>query len=519
MFIQNYFNLRSTHLLIFLFFCVSVSIFLFQQKKIKSSLFFLILSSLTAGFFISTLDPFLHIWDEQYHALVAKNLIGNWLKPTLFSSPILKYNFQNWSENYIWLHKQPLFLWQIALSIKLFGVNELAVRIPSIFLHTLTTIIIVRIGSIIKNTSTGFYGALFFCISYYSLALVTGKFATDHNDTAFLFYVTASFWAWLEFKNTNNKKWLFLIGLFSGLAVLVKWLMGLIVFLVWFCSDIIENKNKYSKIVRPIFISFAISLCVFLPWQIYCHFHYPIEYNFEMTMNSSHLFKSIENHSGNIFFHWNAMKEIYGSGILVRSFFLLGLILLLLNKSTSNKIGIFSFIFFTYLIYSVAATKMTGYCFIAAPFFFIGLGSLLDDFIEFLKCRINKDILLRFVSFILILSVSFFLFNLTRIEHYYSMKLTDDNLARNFDLKLMESIQKIKKENGKNTIVFSSTNRLNSNISIMFYTGLTTYNRIPSVDEIDFLVKNSYRIIVLTNVKLPTYIKQTSSLIIIFSNN
>ena len=153
----NSFNLLSTNLLIIIVFSFSTSIFLFQRNKVNASLFFLILSSLTAGFFISTLDPFLHIWDEQYHALVAKNLTGNWLKPTLFSSPILEYNFRNWTENYIWLHKQPLFLWQIALSIKFFGINELAVRIPSIILHTLTTIIIFRLGSIIKNISTGQY--------------------------------------------------------------------------------------------------------------------------------------------------------------------------------------------------------------------------------------------------------------------------------------------------------------------------------------------------------------------------
>jgi hypothetical protein len=98
-----------------------VSILFFNIGKTKISLLLLFVGSLVLGFFMANLDPFLILWDEQYHALVAKNLMQNPLVPKLYANPLLEYDYRNWTGNEIWLHKQPLFLWQIALSLKLLG--------------------------------------------------------------------------------------------------------------------------------------------------------------------------------------------------------------------------------------------------------------------------------------------------------------------------------------------------------------------------------------------------------------
>ena len=98
-----------------------ISIVLFLREKPGYSLLFLFLAGLILRMVTATLDPFLWTWDEQYHALVAKNMMMNPFKPVLISNPVLAYDFRNWQENHIWLHKQPLFLWQIALCFKIFG--------------------------------------------------------------------------------------------------------------------------------------------------------------------------------------------------------------------------------------------------------------------------------------------------------------------------------------------------------------------------------------------------------------
>jgi len=92
------------------------SIILLNLGKEKWSIVILFFGSLMLGVFVALLDPFLVLWDEQYHALVAKNMIEHPLMPMLYVNPILDYDYRNWLGNHIWLHKQPLFLWQMAVA-------------------------------------------------------------------------------------------------------------------------------------------------------------------------------------------------------------------------------------------------------------------------------------------------------------------------------------------------------------------------------------------------------------------
>ncbi len=89
------------------------------------------------GFAIS-LDPFLHAWDERYHALVAKSLAADLRRPLLYTEALLPYSISDWTANHVWLHKPPLFLWQIAASLKIFGAEPWAVRLPSALLTVVT---------------------------------------------------------------------------------------------------------------------------------------------------------------------------------------------------------------------------------------------------------------------------------------------------------------------------------------------------------------------------------------------
>src|SRR3989304_1374435 len=97
----------------------------FNSKQYTFSIFLLLLAGLILRIYISS-DFYLHSWDERFHALVAKNLINHHLKPTLYDNPILQYDYKCWVGNHIWVHKQPLSLWTIALSLWIFGINEIA---------------------------------------------------------------------------------------------------------------------------------------------------------------------------------------------------------------------------------------------------------------------------------------------------------------------------------------------------------------------------------------------------------
>ena len=191
--LKTYFVTPDLELLITSLLLLSISIFLKQfnnNGKSNFSLFFLVLGSAVLRIFMAHLDPFLNMWDEQYHALVAKNLTLNPFVPTLYNPPMLNENSLSWVGSHIWLHKQPLFLWQIALCIKILGASVYAIRVPAIIMSSILTIIVFRVGKILVNENCGYYSALFFAVNPFILELVSGYVFTEHNDIAFLFYVT-----------------------------------------------------------------------------------------------------------------------------------------------------------------------------------------------------------------------------------------------------------------------------------------------------------------------------------------
>jgi hypothetical protein len=491
----------------------SVVVFHFDKKRI--ALLLLFFASIGLGFFIANLDHFLMLWDEQYHSLVAKNMLDNPFKPLLYANPLLDYDYKNWSTNHIWLHKQPLFLWQMAISLKLFGINELAVRVPSIVMHAIVTLMIYRIGKLVHSATVGFYGALFFTVAYYPLELIAGKYATDHNDVAFLFYVTASFWAWCEYQHSQKSYWIILIGLFSGCAVLVKWLVGLLIYAIWFLSLVLNKNWLKIRAYFPLIISFVISCFIFIPWQVYTLHKYPIEAAYEIHYNSEHFFKAVEKHGGNVWFHFNALKDLYPSGDAVLFILALGIFLLVKNSTTQiYRVAIISSIIIVYAFYSMAATKMTSFCIIVSPFVFLGFGAFVDLIINFLKTKIKFKLFGIIFPSIAIIVISFLFLDLNKIENYHTNRDPNDNNDRVKDEREMVFIKKLKDAlNNEKFVVFNANDRVNGEIPVMFYTNYIAYNFIPSQLQIETCRKKFYKIAVGDSGQLPDFIMKDSAIV------
>ncbi len=325
-----------------------------------------------AGFGFALIDPFLHPWDEQFHALVAKNMINHPFHPTLMEGSRTDFDYTMWIDNNTWMHKQPLFLWQIALSLKLFGTNLLALRLPSILMHAATACLVYSMG---KRYLTHFFAvaaAVLYGYAGFVLDFVSGVQGMDHNDIAFTFYVTASFWSWLKYTETKQFKWAIITGLFSGGAVLCKWLVGLIVFAGWGLTILILDRSKREW--KALFIALLTTILIAAPWQLYCLFAFPVEYKHEMAYNSLHYFHSVENHGGDWLFYFQGMKKLYGAGEVLRFLVLIGIVIAFVkgfrkrNKAMLFAAGVFLGI---YLFFMGAATKLEGYVLIVAPIGFI----------------------------------------------------------------------------------------------------------------------------------------------------
>jgi len=493
------------------------SVFTFGAGRTKSSIILLFFAALSLGFFVAHLDPFLILWDEQYHALVAKNMASTPFVPKLYATPLFEYDYRNWTGNHIWLHKQPLFLWQIALSLKVFGNSALAVRIPSIILHALTVMCIYRIGKIAVSGRVGYFAALFFAFAYYPLELVAGRYSTDHNDVAFLFYITASFWAWFEYRESGKTLFLYLLGLFAGFAILVKWLVGLLVYACWFASLGASGYKEWLKVRSyfPFLNSFIITLLVCLPWQLYIFWAFPNEAAHEFNLNTRHFSESIESHKGSVWYHFEAFRVMYGTGALVPILYCVGLFLLLKRiQSIQFRIIILSAILITYGFYSAAATKMPSFSVIVSPFAFLSLACLVDWIIELFYKKIDNKHVSAVIQALVLIVVCVFLLDAGKIQNYHTDWKPHDNCNRAAELKQMAFIDKLKTSLGNEPyVVFDSDIRVNGHIATMFFTDYVAYPFIPNANQINHVRSQHYKVAVFDNGNLPAYLSADSSIV------
>ncbi|MBK7222745.1 MAG: glycosyltransferase family 39 protein [Saprospiraceae bacterium] len=127
------------------------------------------------------------------------------LLPLLRAEPLVPYDDKAWCCNHIWVHKQPLFMWQMTASMAIFGVSEFAMRYPSVLMGCLMILLCFRITMLLtQHWMTSIVAALIMTTSNYHLEQVSGWIGMDQNDVAFSFYILASIWAYAEFKLKNQ---------------------------------------------------------------------------------------------------------------------------------------------------------------------------------------------------------------------------------------------------------------------------------------------------------------------------
>lgn len=488
-------------------FFVFAGILNFQiSNKSRLSLLLIFMGSIGMSLFVCLSDPFLHVWDEQVHAVIAKNLLKNPFKPMLMVDPVLPYDFKIWVGNHVWLHKQPLFLWQIALSFKLFGVNILSLRIPSILMTALLVFPIYRMGKIISSKQTGFIAAVLFTSSTFIYQLVSGRIATDHNDIAFLFYVTLSIWAWFEKEDSEKKYWILLIGLFAGLAILNKWMVGLLVYSSWGII-ILSDGSKRKKISSyfEILISFIITITVALPWQLYILKNFPKESIYEFKLISKHFSEAIEGQVGDFFYHFNKIETLFGTDY--QYVILISLIVFILSKTKINfKIAILNWILMAYLFFSIAATKMPAFTLIVAPLIYIVVAQSINSLLE----KINKlKLRTRFKPlFVKIFGIVIISFMFIHFLNHRSLTLANSDFIKGELEKDYISTQVYKQLDNKFTeddLVFYNARDFDK-FKILFHTNYRSLKGIPTKKQLNIFEEHNIKVAIFDNNKLPNYI-------------
>ena len=217
-------------------------------------------------FFYGLGDLPLSTWDEGFYANLARHMVqdGYWVVPHMYYAIGFGPN-----EFEPWLRLPPLGIWLQAISMLVFGVNEFAVRFPSAAASVLTVVVVYLVGRDIESRRAGFLAGLVYLTTPHVYAFNAGRDGAL-DSLLVLFGSLFVYTTWLAVSR-NERRWLYPMGLFAGLAVLTKG-FGAGVFLIVVLPLVFFAQRVFLS--RETGYAVGITGLLTLPWPIYIYSQY-----------------------------------------------------------------------------------------------------------------------------------------------------------------------------------------------------------------------------------------------------
>lgn len=194
---------------------------------------------------------------------------------------------KNWLEIYCggndYLDKPPLLFWLSATSFQIFGVSNLAYKLPSFLFAILGIFSTVKLGELLYEKRTGLVAGLMITFSF-GMFVMTNDIRTD---TILLGATVFATWQLLRYLKTKSR-WSFVAGFFAvGIAMLVKGPLGFVLPAAALSADFLY-KRQWKNFIRPEWIPGL---------AIIAHLLFPMCYGL-YTQFDLHPEKNIEGHTG-----------------------------------------------------------------------------------------------------------------------------------------------------------------------------------------------------------------------------
>lgn len=448
-----------------------------------------------AGFLLRAFlasDLFLHEWDERYHALVAKHLALHLWKPTLYEDPLLPYDYRSWTSNHIWLHKEPLALWLMAISMKVLGFNEIALRLPSLLFASASIVMTYFIARAVGGTSVAFIAAGLHAIHGKLIELSSGRTASDHVDTLFIALVAIGGWIAVRYRRGNVWCSAGAVGLLSGMAALAKSPLSTLVIVLWWSLLQRESTQRPIVLMGGAALAFVVTACVYLPWHIYIANAYPAEATWERAYTFRHITEVLEGHGGGLLYHFKQISRLYGEIALLSIiwFFYRGR----QEYRDGFKIMLALWIGVPYVVFTAARTKMPAYVMLAAPAVFTVLSC------HFWELRDAASRIQGWRRGVCVIGAVLLLVLPVR----YSLERLKPMWGPDWSTQWAYSLRDLGEQcRGSRTVVF----KVARPIELMFYSTAIAYPHVPSEEELIRIAQNGYRVCVLDDGSLPSWVR------------
>jgi 4-amino-4-deoxy-L-arabinose transferase-like glycosyltransferase len=197
------------------------------------------------------IDPDEPVYAATGRAMLAGGHFANW-----------------WSPHYngtLWFDKPPMTYWLIGLSMKLFGPNAFAARLPSALcaaiLVALTAYFAKKLW--LRSTFAGIWAGLVIATSLQTIILARAA-VTDMILAVLLTAAMLGMWNWLA--DERSKGFLILAGVATGLAALTKGPVAIVLVGVTVLLYLIFTKQAARLLSPLLWLSLLIAIAVALPW-------------------------------------------------------------------------------------------------------------------------------------------------------------------------------------------------------------------------------------------------------------
>ena len=300
--------------------------------------------------YLSLSNSPLEFWDEATNVAVVKERAN---KADFWN---LSYNSSSFWE------KPPLYYWVNIVLAKFF----LPVSLGQLLLQMRLVSLLAAIGTMLL---TVFYlrgNKYFVLVPLFFLAIPAlwlmnpaGTFAT-HNflsadaDTLQIFFIMSGIVAVREFAKTKQQKFLLLVGVFSGLAILTKGIFGFLPLIYLVLQLFIGRANSVKEFAKAVLAFLLVSL----PWHVYMVLAFGGNFFNEYVIyhQLSRGAASLEGHTGSLLFHSLLQLNPLFSGQL-----LLILVLVFLLRKKLKPEPILWLYAITLLLISLVQTKLSWY--------------------------------------------------------------------------------------------------------------------------------------------------------------
>jgi 4-amino-4-deoxy-L-arabinose transferase-like glycosyltransferase len=370
-----------------------------KEKTWQLTTLLILLIILITSFFLQLTSFPIRIWDESRLANNAQHMYlhGNWLITFYKGQPDMLNT------------KPPLMIWLQVAGMYIFGMNELAVRLPSAVAATCTGLLLWFFSKKYFNNSwIGFLAGCVFASTYAFIYIHAGR--TGDYDALLILFMTAYCFSFFRYLNSTDKKYAWWFWICVTLAVMTKGVAGLLLLPALFFYSIFEKKairifKKGSFYIGLIFFLIIIGGYYFLR-ERYDPGYLKAVYDGELT---GRYFSTIDAHSHPFGYYFNNMRT-WRDGYwfyFILPAFVAGL---LSRDKRIKQISLFNLVIVLsyWLIISFANTKLEWYDLPLYPFLSLQTGLL----IYLAWHRLNKYLSLKIwkpVIAVLLFSLIFFI--------------------------------------------------------------------------------------------------------------